>query len=292
MKRVVKLVDLFNTKYFYKTFVKDAEYLFNSILQLQKDPSVNPNAETPQIEELYTQIRNGDDIEIDLSDAVYTRDFANLLNDWITKINFCAPTNPALQRMLSENVTRISNSKVQTVDFPAYNVTQSIPAYMKSLQPGVVYNSNTLHSAFNMMSDDDVIYFLILLTGVRPDLTINYNQYLLPIAQMITTIIPVLSYDNTEFLFVSPDTGVQKVTKDNFQVYGIDKIDSFADLLKYGYLIPNDFGTAKLNRKATQYRQDQWRQLMSICIDKVDTMMTKSSKSIFSVLDKLGVSND
>lgn len=237
-----KLRDIYDTRYFYKTFCVDLTYMFDNILALRKDSSLTPHAVNAQQQKVFDAAKAGTFIEFDLADCKITPDCVNNIMYGIANgIDFCDSQDLVRDSILQENKRRIQSRPV-AIDLPEFTVGSSVKAYIKELDSSLVYR-------IPVTGDPKLWYPLVYIIQVcRPSIRImcgNHEHDFMLFVGRHLTVSDLNAY--SEFYYVTNE-GVYLVAatpdrKVNTQKLGLVSIQ---ESLTVGALVPSVFGKEKL----------------------------------------------
>ena len=136
----VKLRELYNTKYFYKTFVIDLDYLFDNIALLRTTPSLDVHPVNDEMKKIFDAARIGTELVFDLAECRITPDCVRCIMSGMSKgIKFCDTSNPSRDAILFEDANRIAIRKDEFVNLPEFKLGSSVKEYIASLSKDVTY---------------------------------------------------------------------------------------------------------------------------------------------------------
>lgn len=236
----VKLVDLYNTKFFYKTFCTDLNYLFDSIKRIRSGADLaSINAGNAQIEEVYKAYRNGEDVVFDLADARLTSD-ALLCIQFAEDagIVFCDSKNSWRDELFIENAKRRS-AKASTVFLPEFGRKADVKEYIKNLSTEEVYNASGQPAQV-------LIALTCLIFIVRPKVQICIDAIARTLFKFINAKIPTEEVLRANDFWMCSDEGVLHVTGDKVYVQEAQCELPVKDALQYVILVPYEFGSVSL----------------------------------------------
>lgn len=234
----IKLKELFNTQYLYKTFVIDLDYLFNSISALRRDASLTVHPVSKEVENIFNAAKSGAPIEFDLAGCKLTPDCVSCIMSGMHKgIDFCDSADPSRDAILLENKRRIGTNTESFIDLPDFVLGSMIKDYVASLD-----NTKT----YKIPLKDRQIYFPLafIVQCCRPKVNIApgglTNDYLKFIGSNFT-IKDLQPYD--KFYYITKE-GVRTVQLNAERQLYDQKMGlvSIPDALNMGVLVPAIFG--------------------------------------------------
>lgn len=253
---VFKLTELYKTKYFYKTFVVDLRFLFNSILDLRADPSKDIFAGSPLHEKLYSAVKSASSIEIDLADAKLTPDVSPVINEFARKgITFIDSSNNVRNYILEENARRSKISEVACVELPPFTTNSMVKDYLNSLSRDVTYT-------VPYTNDKVYIPLVYLILCVRPTIKIDMGGWGMKffnfVSENLTTEF-ICQYN--EFYYVTQEgTYITKSTDGMIDTQNMGLVP-IQTAMTCGKLIPTVLGNERL------VNADVWGNIADSCIE-------------------------
>lgn len=236
----VKLVDLYGTKFFYKTFCTDLNYLFVSIQHLRDgDTSYKVNVGNQLLGEVYEAARKGEEIIIDLADARITSDaLVCIYNAEEAGIRFRDSSSSWRNDLFIENERRKSDTTPK-VNLPEFGHKTDIKEYIKNLSTATVYLASG-------QSAHVLIAITCLTFMVRPKVQICVDPLARTLFKFVNTKIPTEEVLKANEFWMYSDEGVLHVSGDTVYVQEAQRELSIKDALQYVVLIPYDFGSVPL----------------------------------------------
>lgn len=234
----VKLKEILNTQYLYKTFVVDLNYLFNSIDLLRKNPSLDIHPVSAEVESIFNAAKLGVKIEFDIAGCKLTPDCVQCIMSGLNLgIGFCDTADASRDAILAENMQRLSINTSEFVSMPEFVLGSSIKDYVASLD-----NTKTYRIPLN----DNQIYFPLayIVQCCRPKVNIApeglTNAYLKFIGSNFT--IKELMPHN-KFFYVTKE-GVRNIVLNSDKKLYDQKLGmvTIPEALSVGVLIPAVFG--------------------------------------------------
>lgn len=142
---VVKLSELYNTKFFYITMGKDLTYLFSSCNSLRKDPSLKLNAGNKVIDDVFSCFRVGAPVTFDLAGCKFTSDtvYTLLTAQRDYKLDLIDSQDAWRNDILMVNRERFEkygDGVQNTVELPILTQDAMALEFIQSLQKGVLYS--------------------------------------------------------------------------------------------------------------------------------------------------------
>lgn len=237
----IKLRELYNTKYFYKTFAVDLNYLFSSIQELRQDSSKQIHAVNDEVAKIFEAARAGAPIEFDLAECKLTPDCVSCIMSGFSKgISFCDTMDASRDLILVDNAKRLAIKTDTFVELPDYTLGSSVKEYVAALDNTVTYKLPT--------KDRNIYFPLAFITQCcRPKvniapcgLSIDYIKFI----GSNFTIKDLAPF--TEFFYATKE-GVRIVTVNSERKFFDQKLGvvSITEALSVGALVPTVFGKEK-----------------------------------------------
>lgn len=237
---IFKLAELYNTKFFYKTFCTDLNYLFTSIKRLQdKEDGYEVNVGNHMLGQVYEAARNGEEIVIDLADCRITSDALTCIYSAESNgVTFRDSASTWRNELFIENERRCAN-KTPKVYLPEFGHKTDIKEYIKALSTDTVY-----------VTQGQPTHVLIALTClifmVRPNVSICADPIARTLFKFINTKIPTEEVLGSKDFWMCSAEGVLRVTGDKVYVQEAQQELPIKDALQYVILVPYDFGSKPL----------------------------------------------
>lgn len=269
LSMVAKLVDLYNTKYFYKTFVVDLNYLFNTITRLQNGEDFTPNVGNDLLGGVYEAAKRGEKVIIDLADARITSDAAASIMHAVHRgIKFCDTRNEWRDVIMKENTARHEMELVNVVTLPIFDYRTNIKEYVKGLDPSAYYEPKEQPAHI-------LIALVCIITILRPSINVLVNPVLQgKLFKYINTKVSTADIIGAnEFYMYSPE-GIQIVTRDNIYVQEAQRYLQPREALQYVTLIPTEFG------KEVLLHNPAYQGLFRSCLLLLQEFQESSSKTL------------
>lgn len=233
----VKLVDVYNTKYFYKTFCTDLQYLFTSMTRLQeKEDGFTPNVGNELLGQIYDAVRNEEEVIIDLADARLTSDaLQHIYRAESRGIQFCDSLSSWRDKIFKENAIR-KDFKIRNQEpLPVFGYKTDIKEYVKGLSTDVVY-----------ITEGQPQHILIALTCIatilRPSVQICVDKISRMLFKYINTKLPTEEILQHHKFYMCTDEGVMLVEDKDLYVQEAMRETTLKEALQYAILVPADFG--------------------------------------------------
>lgn len=230
-----KLIDLYNTKFFYKTFCNDLYYFFSAINRLRNGEDFHPNIGNEKIGEVYEAARRGEPIVIDLADARLSSDILRpIYSAEDDGIVFIDTMNAWRNNIFKENARR-RQMKMSKLKLPEFTPKTDIKEYMKSLHQEAIYDAVGQPVPI-------LIAITCLAMLMRPSLRICIDSIASTLFKYVNTKIPTEEVLNSSRLWMCTNEGVLHVSADNIYVQEAQKVLPVKEALQYAILIPAAFG--------------------------------------------------
>lgn len=241
----VKLVDLYNTRYFYVTFRADLVYLFNTCLELRKDRNYVYNIGNEKLGEVYDAVKSGAKVKFDLAGAKISSDVVPKIREYSERgIEFIDTKDKWRDNILRVNRERSSIDLNSTEELPVYDASMSIKDYIVSLD-----NSKTYRIPLG--NRDVYVPLVCLILMSRPSIKIYFNVYDKDIMYYVGSKWTLSSLEKFNEFYLTTPEGIQVVDFSNGPVY-VQRLGlcSMEQALTVGTLVPTVFGKQKLVKES------------------------------------------
>lgn len=237
----VKLKEMYDTKYFYKTFVIDLKYLFSSIETLRSNPDADIHPINDRMKDVFDAVRAGANIEFDLAGCVITPDCISCIVAGMTKgIRFCDTADASRDAIIVEDMQRLAMDTSNFVELPVYEPGNSIVGYVKALDKNVTYK---------LPVNDRHIYFPLtfIIQCSRPSIKISPGGLTNDFFRFIGADLTPADLDGFSEFYYATKEGVRIVrTNADGKIYDQKTgLVSIRDALSVGVLVPLVFGNEK-----------------------------------------------
>lgn len=267
--KVFKLVDLYDTKYFYKSYVSDILYLCRSLQLIRENKEYQPNVGNEKLGDVYAAALMGESVVLDLADARLTSDACQaLLTCQHNGQVFCDSKNEGRDHILKTNCARLNLVSGGWVQLPKFTFSTDLKEYISSLDSSVTYVAAG-------MDDKMLIAITCILTIIRPSLKVNVDAIAYKMFQYVATKVSRDELLNdTEFYFVT-EYGIEEISDiENIYINFIDTVVPMITALQYGIIIPKKFGEKVL------VRNKEWEHLFQSCLSILDDFKESSPKKL------------
>lgn len=237
----VKLRELYDTKYFYKTFAIDLNYLFDSIYELRKDPYKSIHAVNDKVASIFEAAKSGAPIEFDLAGCKFTPDCISCVMQGLAKgIPFCDTADASRDVILVDDMKRLNIKTDSFVDMPDFVLGSSVKEYVASLDNTVTYRIPT--------KDRNLYFPLAFITQCcRPKVNIAPCGLSIDYIRFIGSNFTIKDlYPFDEFFYATKE-GVRVVKVNAERKLYDQKLGtvSIPEALNVGALVPSVFGVEK-----------------------------------------------
>lgn len=269
---IVSILNLYNTRYLYITYIKDLEHLFRSVQELKANPSAQPHAGSAYMSEIFEAARRGEELKYDFAECKITSDVTEVLGRYSDSGHiFIDSKDPVRNAIFADNYQRYLNAQKPTMPLPEYDLGDKIVPYIAALDPNVIYTAK--------VGSDLDCYLILLATMVRPSLQFVLNST----NDKIIRIVSMLLDSNTRFkyseFYYATDEGIQVLSAVDGQVhtqrYGLLPV---RDAAAKGAMVPTAFGREVL------YQQPGWKDVFERVLNIVNQMRASKPKSLLEVL--------
>lgn len=237
----VKIVDLFNTKYFYVTIGVDLQYFFSAINGIREAGKVDGyNAGSELISKVYQSVVRGEELVLDLADARVTSDVTpRILQAMRSGIKFVDTKDEERDKLLQISLERVATI-IEPIEMPPYDYNTNPVQYIASLQKGVVYNPPTIANHM-----DVVLSLVVLITIVRPSIQINANLIGKDLLKFISEQLTLDYMNQFDSFYIVTAMGIRICPKDDIYIQKIGKC-TLEEACANAAVVPTVFGTKVL----------------------------------------------
>lgn len=242
---VVKLKELYNTKYFYITLGKDLTYLFSTCSQLRRDPSQEVNAGNDQIKQVYDCFRASAPVSFDLADCKFTSDVTRILmtaqRDY--QLDFIDTKDTWRNDIFKENKNRfLTRESLQstTVELPELRQDEKALDFIRSLSKDVTYSVPVTYVS------DIWVQLCTLISIFRPSIKLYLNDREAILLNFVAARLTLNDLEPYHEFYMVTEQGVQIVDTNNpLYVQGIGECD-LSEAMAVANFVPTDFGRVVL----------------------------------------------
>lgn len=236
-----KLVDLYHTKYFYKSLLLDMNYLFSNIRRLSNGEQFQPNIGGEELGKLYAALSAGEEVIIDLACARLTSDAgAAVITAQRNGVKFCDSADKDRNRILATNVERLVISKEAFVPLPKFDYHTDVKQYIASLDAGTTY-------MVTGMPEKIMIALTCLITMIRPGVSLCVDVCQRNLFKFIATKVSYTGLLNDDEFYMITDYGVEETRGDGYvYVQELQEAVPVKEALHYGIILPKKFGRVVL----------------------------------------------
>lgn len=268
-----KIVDLYNTKYFYTTYKVDLVYLFNTCLRLKNDVNYKYNVGNEKLGEVYDAVKSGAVVQFDLAGAKLTSDIVPKIREYSELgIEFVDTKDKWRDVILRTNRERLSIDTSEYIELPEYNPNTSVKDYIVSLDKNVTYK---------LPLNDNSVYIplVVMILMSRPSIKINLNAHGKELFNYVGSRLTLADINKyTEFYLTTPE-GIQVVDFSYGDTY-VQRLGlcSREKALTVGSLVPTVFGKEQL------VKNEDWRHIFRDCLNIMNRYKSTRKKTIEEVL--------
>lgn len=235
---IVKLTELYSTKYFYVSYLSDLKYLLHCVDKIKEDPMVDLHAPTPAFRALLLGLKRGEQFILDTASARFTKDTSFMLTLFQRSgIILIDSELPWRQAVYKENRKRLEQLVQESVPLPELMYTIGIREYITSLRTDVLYRPNT-------SSIDLQIALVTLVTATRPSIQLSGKFFDAGLFSYVLKHINMTSLENYKKFVAKTDEGLRVLdftVSDTVFLQGHGYID-FAAAVMQVPMIPAAFG--------------------------------------------------
>lgn len=237
-----KLVDLFETKYFYVTTGKDLTYALSTCEKLRTDANVPYNAGNAELEKLYSCVKNGAPVEFDLAGAKITSDVTTILRLYMYRgFTFVDSEWEWRDKLFAEGRERIAlkDSLKDVVPLPPFDLNTLANEYVSNLSKDVIYE-------VPVGQDEIYIPLCVLICIYRPSVRLLLDNVFNQVFKFVSKHLTEKDLDTwSEFYVIEPE-GVsiwKRGDKLHIQRLGYCELE---DALTVADFVPTVFGSERL----------------------------------------------
>lgn len=272
---IYKLKEMYKTRYFYKSYLQDLEYLFKSCKALAKDPTVPVNRDASDLHrQLYDDIIRGESYTFDVADCVIGPECARcILVAQQQGFMFIDSEDKANDNLLRVNYQRIQFAPKETVPLPEFTTTTDLKSYLPLLKSDVVYSIPPAN--IDLYVPLAILIMMLKPKSINIDSGANINLILRYVAKHISI---ADSFKNDTFYWCSND-GVtilefDSAGKADVPGYGyIDKMETAT----HGVLVPIIFGTVPT------FMSPEFSSLKDACIEQINAFVKSSPRKLCEI---------
>lgn len=253
---VVRLKELYNTRYLYKTFTEDMRLMFRTVVDLRNDSNTSYHVGNDLQGKVYESAKAAAPLQFDLADVKLSSDVTPIIQEYARAgIEFIDTQDAKRNEILRTNRERYAVDTSGYVTLPEYNPSQLVSDYIKLLSKDVVYK---------MPVGKNEIYlpltFLILVC--RPSIRIDLGTVDKAFFRFVYDHIPRDVLDNyTEFYFTTQEgTEIVNFNSGKIVTQRLGEVD-FDTALTLGTLVPSVLGQKQLNS------DDNWDVPVTLCLN-------------------------
>lgn len=264
-----KIVELYNTKYFYKTMVLDLNYLFSNIRRLSNGEDFTPNIGNNALGKVYEALRANEDVVLDLAGARLTSDAGQaIVTAQRSGIKFCDSEDSDRDRILRTNVERLAINKEVFLPMPKFDYHTDIKSYIASLESGKTYTVAG-------MPEKIMVSLTCLITQIRPSVNLCIDACARSLFKFIATKVSTACLlDDTEFYMIT-DLGVEETRGDGYvYVQELQKAVPVKEAIQYGIILPKKFGKVPL------LNDSNWAPLFKACLSILEEYQNSCPKRL------------
>ena len=270
----VKLIDLYNTKYFYKTMCVDLNYLFSNVARILKGESVNPNFGNEALKNVYESLGKGDEVVFDLAGARLTSDACQaVVVASRSGVKFCDSQNFDRDCILRTNEERLLLNAESFEPLPRFDYRTDIKEYVKSLDSTKTY-------CVTGMSDKLLVALTCVITMLRPSVTLCIDMVSQSLFKFVATKVSNTALmDDDEFYYVT-DQGLMEIKgKEKFYVQELQESVPIRDAVQYGIVVPKKFGRDVL------LKDSNWSSLFKASLSIIEDYQSACPKRISEIYE-------
>ena len=268
-----KLVELYNTRYFYITYKKDLVYLFNTVLALRENRNHPYNIGNAKLGQVYEAAKTGAPLQFDLAGCKLTPDTTTTIQEYACKgIEFIDTKDYGRNQIFITNRERQKISNQEFVELPVYNPSDSIVDYMQALDSSITY----------MLPNHDANVFIPLaymIQVVRPTIRIAFVNCCSDFFNFVgdkLTLGDLQPYH--EFYLTTPEgTTVVDFAKGPVYTQRIGTVN-MEEAMTLGTLVPTVLGKERLHKQAP------WNSIFKYCLNSLNGYRATRKQTLDEVL--------
>lgn len=270
----VKLVDIYNTRYFYLSYCKDLKYLFTSYLNMRENKELKCHAGNDLMQQVFDCAHANANVEFDLANAKLTTDAVSTIQYYASRgVLFIDTADPVRNEILRNNRDCVGARSRNEVDLPMIKFDQSLKEYLSSLSRDVVYSATQI-------TDEQLLFPLALTILIRrPTIKLDMTHHLPKFMRFVSELLPtdfVLRFN--EFFFTTQEgTRIVKAVDGKIATQQRGPV-TIEEAMTIGYLVPAELGTRNLANDAV------WDSTLSRCINIVNACKKKKDLFLSEVL--------
>ncbi|MCM1218884.1 MAG: hypothetical protein NC548_30750 [Lachnospiraceae bacterium] len=242
---VVRLTELYKTKYFYLTTGKDLTYLFSTCATLRSTPDAAVNAGSAEIEQVFRCFRTGAPVTFDLAGARFTSDVTPILLNAQRSYGLDLIDSEQSWRndILKENKRRFElygNGVQNTIELPLLRQDEKALDFIRNLKKGVLYSVPVtyVHEIW--------IPLCVLISVFRPSIQLYLNGREAKLLEFVASRLTLNDLNKYREFYMVTKQGVQIVSTDrNFYVQQLGYCD-LEQAQSVASFVPTDFGKVVL----------------------------------------------
>lgn len=272
---VVKLTDLYNTKYFYISICKDLTYLFSSCWQIQHNTSLQMHAGNEKIAKVFDCFRTGAPVQFDLAGGKYTSDACTVIQNAQREygIQFIDTECAWREQLFRENEERLKYAASvadNTTPLLILECGEPTIEYIRSLEKGIVYSVPFNYPTSIWMQ------VVTLINIYRPSIKLYLQGRESQLLSFIAKQLIPEDLNRFDTYYMLTPQGIQTVRRgEKIYVQQLGYTD-VSDALTVADFVPTDFGSVPLKDDVT------FRVIATNCIHEINkyhnTRATKLSE--------------
>ena len=277
---VFKLLDLYNTKFLYKTYVPDLNAFFGNVIKLQENPEADVFAVSELHENVYKLVRACAKVEFDLANVKLTADTLSCIRTYAKQgIKFIDTVNYIRNEKLQLNTERYAIQEESKTPLPNILDFKSVKEYIGSLDKNTKYTVTT--------TDYSVVVPLVALIQLsRPSIDVDLSAMDMQFFKYVSGLLSlefVLSFDRFYF---TKKFGTRIVdfsgsgTIDLEDKRGLSKMEAASE----GILVPAVLGTTAL------IHEEGWRDVANECLRVLNNVLNTKKTTLRKFYGYKGVS--
>ena len=267
---MVKLTEIFNTKYFPAHYEKDLNYFFKLAMECISNPSKQVISEHPGVRAAIAFYRTNSIIEIDIAGARFVPNTIAVVQNYADNgVIVCDTESVTRDAILLENRRR-AKVEYEVEPLPILQSLDDLPKYIGALSENIVYSPKG-------MSVNLSVPLVALITVFRPKVQIDMESEYEKLFQYVNNNVILEEFQYTEYNYVIGSTiYTQKFDGDTIYVQGWGE-QTYEEFRKNFLTLPTIFGTKILSQDPA------WMVLQNAAIDDLRAYLRNKSTTITDI---------
>lgn len=275
---VVKLSELYNTKYFYITMGKDLTYLFSTCNSLRNNAALEPNAGNKLMADVFACFKVGAPVTFDLADCKFTSDVVYTLlaaqRDYkLDLVDSKEGWRNDILRTNSERFAKYGDGIPDAMELPLLRQDAKALDFIQGLQKGVVYSVPVTY-------DKDIWTQLCVLIQIyRPSIQLFLNGREATLLEFVASRLTPFDLQQWSEFYMVTKQGVQIVDASKpFYVQRLGYVD-MEQAQSVASFVPTAFGKESLKNVMA------FRTIANECIRTLNKYKSKRSITLAELFE-------